>query len=308
MSKEKKYWCPRCQLEETCDDDNESSTVQILTVHEVLRTVSKQEREEKGLPPKTQRIHFVCTECEREFEIKQLRKIVPFLNQTTIVISIGHVIINIMMFKDTFKLAGSKKFDDAVEAIMILWEDYIRPIPIPGVWKYRTDIKNPKTGEKEPCKEIHFLFDLVMRNVDFELGFPIDKRKLNRLMNRDEYKKRVYISKCETTSDTHVNVKMFTEKPDDFKYDVLVYDKPESEPYFAQMAEKKYARKKAVKEKFITFIVFSSAQIILTGRYDKTMKEQYEFFVETTNKHRHEIEEVINKPKMSIREYLKSMK
>ena len=45
MSKEKRYWCPTCQIV-----DMEK---QILTVKEVVRTVSKDECTEKGLPSKT---------------------------------------------------------------------------------------------------------------------------------------------------------------------------------------------------------------------------------------------------------------
>lgn len=300
-SKKKKYWCPMCQLVETGDDTEKK----ILTIEEHVRRVSVEERKEKGFPPQTQKIHFICNNCEREFEIRQLRKIVPFLNQVTIVISIGDVIINAMLFRDSCKMAGNKNLHDAIEMMMILWEDYISLVP--DGWSYRK-IKNPDTGVMETCTDVHFLFELVMRNVGIKLGFPIDKKKLNKLMNRSRYKNRVFISKCEPTSDTHVNVKMYTSKPDDFKYDVLVYEKGcRSDPYFIQMSEKKYAKKKPDKEKYITFIVFSSAEIILTGRYDKDMKRQYEFFVKTAMKHREKIEEVINKPKMSIREYLKSL-
>ena len=53
-----------------------------------------------------------------------------------------------------------------------------------------------------------------------------------------------------------------------------------------------------------TFIIFSSSEIILSGRYYNSMKEQYEFVIETVNKHRHVIEEKLSKPKMSLREYL----
>jgi hypothetical protein len=148
-----------------------------------------------------------------------------------------------------------------------------------------------------------------MRNVDFRLDFPIDKRKLNQLMNCDEYKDHVHLSKCETTSDTHVNIKMFTKKPSNFKYDMLVYEEGGvSDGTILQVEEKLYSRKKRPEAKYITFIVFSSAETILTGRYNESMKEEYEFFVEIVNKHRKEIEEVINKPKMSIQEYLEIQK
>jgi len=303
MSKKKKYWCPTCQLVNTDRDGQES---QIHTVEEELRPIKKSEAKEKNLPLDTKKIHFVCSECDREFQIKQLRKIVPFLNQVTIVLSIGNVIVNIMMFRDNFKLAGNKSYEDAIETVMILWENYISGIE--EGWNFRP-IKNPETGITETGKDVHFLFELVMRNVDFRLGFPIDKKKLNRLMNREEYKDRVHLSQCETTSATHVNIKMHTEKPEDFEYDVLVYEKGKNnDGYFIQMKDNRYAKKKKVGNKHITFIVFSSAEIILTGRYFKNMKEQYEFFVKTATANRNEIEEKINKPKISIREYLNSIK
>ena len=112
LNKEKKYWCLTCQIE-----DNGKK---ILTVKEIARKISDDECTEKGLPSKTQKIYFVCSECEGEFEICHLRRVVPFLNQLTIVLSIGQVNINVMMFKDSFKLAGNKTYDDAVEAVMIL--------------------------------------------------------------------------------------------------------------------------------------------------------------------------------------------
>ena len=84
----------------------------------------------------------------------------------TIVLSIGHDIINVMMFKDSFKLTGNKTYDDAVEAIIISWENYINSIP--NAWSF-SDIKNDKTGKIKTCKDAHFMFDVVMRNVNFQL-------------------------------------------------------------------------------------------------------------------------------------------
>ena len=111
----------------------------------------------------------MCSKCKREFEIYQLCRIVPFLNQVTIVLSIGHILINVMMFKDCMKLSGNKTYDDAVEAVMILWENYITSVP--NAWSFlKTDT----------CKEAHFMFDVVMRNVNFKIGFPIDKFSLDR--------------------------------------------------------------------------------------------------------------------------------
>ena len=196
------------------------------------------------------------------------------------------------MFKHSIKLAGNKTYDYAVEAIMILWENYFNSIP--NAWSFR-----------DTSKGAHFLFDVVMRNINFKIGFQIDKFSLNRLMNRADYKNHVYLSKYESTSDTHVNIKICTEKPDNLEYNMLVYDKAGIEnPYFIQTTEKKYACEKVPKPMYITFLIFSSSVGILSGRCYNSMKEKYEFFTETINKHRNEIEERLSKPKMSLRECL----
>ena len=102
----------------------------------------------------------------------------------TIVLSICHILINVMMFKDCIKISGNKTYDDAVETVMILWENYINSIP--NAWSFR-----------DTCKDAHFMFDIVMCNVHFNLGFTIDKFRLNRLMNRNEYSNHVCLSKYE---------------------------------------------------------------------------------------------------------------
>ena len=308
MSKKKKYWCPVCQLydgEPDKDGSFNTSQKKILSVEEVVLPMSKAESFEKRLPFKTCKIHFICQECKREFDIRQLRKIVPFLNQVTIVISIGDVIVNVMLFKDNIKLAGNRCFDNSIEAIMILWENYIGNNA--RVWSFR-EIRNSETGEMEIAKDVHFLFDLVMKNVVFKLGFPIDKKKLNQVMNRKEYREYLYLSHWESTSATHVNIKMFTRKPEYFEYEMLVYyGGGVSNSHFMKMREKKYALNKTFAKKFITFIVFSSAETILTGRYNQNVKDQYEFFIKTVNKHRAEIEEFISKPEIPIRHYLNTI-
>ena len=98
---------------------------------------------------------------------------------------------------------------------------------------------------------------------------------------------------------------MFGEKPDDFEYNVLVYDKAVIEkPYFIQMKD---ALKKKDKPTYITFLIFSSAQAIITGRYYINRKEHYDFFIVTIIKHRHEIDENISKPMLTLRKCLESI-
>lgn len=327
MSKKKSYWCPMCQLY------NKKGN-QVLTVHEGVCDVSQEnigtyvtELELETYPEDTKKILFQCSECQRYLTLHQLCKIVPFLNQVTIVMSIGDIIINTMMFDINLKVAGNKSFNDAAETVRLLWEEYV--CPNKNNWEV-LESRGPRNTD------VHFLFESVMINVEFALGFPIDKEKLNTLMQGEEYKDRVFLSTYESTSSTHVNIKMYSPKPDDFYYYVLVYEQKNSKgytpqkklesrkntnidnlarnvqkvtdlyklPYFAYADDKWYSRKKPKVEKYITLIVFSSSQTILTGRYANVMEDTYDFFVALANEHKSEIMEMVCRPTLSIREYL----
>jgi hypothetical protein len=190
------------------------------------------------------------------------------------------------MFKDNFKIAGCKSVDDAVEATMILWQDYI--FPNRSLWKLKDDAKDPR-----------FLFDVTMRNVDFKLGFPIERQSLNRLMNKSDYNEMVFMSRYESTSDTNVNIKMYSKKPEDFLYDCLVIPvNTQRNPYFVHPKDNRYRnmKKKSKESKYATLIVFSSSEIILSGKYTKNMKEIYNFFIATIFGNRKMIEENLETP------------
>ena len=236
---------------------------------------------------------YYCKNCKKRYKCHELENhLTHFLNQITVVLSIGEVILNIMLFKNSFKIAGCKEDNDAVEATMILWEDHIRPI-----------LGASKTPGGEAPK---FVFNLVMRNVDFRLGFSIDRKQLNLLMNNKRYKDKIDMSQCETTSHTNVNIKMHSEKPKGFTYDCLVIPDPPKEPFWLKMANNPYESGKPKRKKFITFIVFSSSEVILSGRYPENMKAMYEFFVTEAYKNRDLIEEKIEPPKMDLLTHLRN--
>ena len=191
IRKSKKHWCA-ANCGETVQRGKK--IVKINTITEVPLLIEGTDIHE---------IKYYCSQCKKYYTLKQLKKITNFLNQVTIVLSIGSVILNIMMFKDNFKIAGCKEDNDAVEAAMILWQEYITRIH--DGWTSR-----PQFEKEDP----RFLFRLVMRNVDFKLGFFIDRKALNMLMNSEKYSDRVFMSQCETTGHTNVNIKCI---PDNLK-------------------------------------------------------------------------------------------
>lgn len=279
LRKKKKHWCTICQPIKVVDDRE----VKVLTVTEHLHHESGTTFEDSVYA-----IMYYCSKCQETYRPEEMKKINHFLNQITIVISVGkQPLLNIMMFKDNLKIAGCKNIDDAVEAVLILWQDYISKYP--EAWKLKKGATNPR-----------FVYETVMRNVDFKLGFPIERPALNTLMNEEKFREHIFMSQYESTGHTNVNIKMFSTKPENFKYDCLVIPLDTSrEPHFIKLATipyKKTKKKDSKASKYVTFIVFSSSEIILSGRYDENMKEMYEFFVDVVFKNRKAIEEKLDAP------------
>ena len=306
LRKKQKRWCTVCQPYKLSPEGDEI----------LIKTVTDQLEPVKGTDMFA--IMYYCSKCQKAYKPEELYKINHFLNQITIVFSTGNQpLLNVMMFKDNLKFAGCKGMDDAVEGMMILWQDYIFSPKEVSPWfeggaktlAYRppsleTTAKSPSTPLwtlKRGAKNPRFVFETVMRNVDFKIGWPIERPALNLLMNDEKYAKHIFMSQYESTGHTNVNVKMYSKKPDNFTYDCLVIPLDAStvggrRPYFIKLPDipyksEKKKRKDATTDKYITFIAFSSSEIILSGRYDKNMEEMYNFFVRTVFTHRKNIEE-----------------
>lgn len=285
LRKKKKHWCKVCQPTRTEEDGSEKK---ILTITE--------EYEKSTF--KGQRcilIKYFCSKCQKIYDPKEQKTISHFLNQITIVISLGNEKnppLNIMIFKNTMKIVGCKSKDDAMEAVLILWQDYISRIP--NAWRMVKGANNPR-----------FVFETVMRNVGFKLGFAIERPALNNLMNQEEYSEHVFMSQYETSAHTNVNIKMFSNRPKDFKYECLVIPlDTKRKPFFTYVPEilykarddKKKQKNQKIQGKYATFIVFSSSEVILSGRYDQNMKDAYNFFVSTAFENKDLIEEKLDQP------------
>lgn len=284
LKKAKKYWCSvNCRLTKSVQEDESETKINTIVEEFYLIEGTKDIYETR----------YYCTNCKKYFTLKQLKKILNFLNQVSIVMSLGELNVHIMMFKDNFKIAGCKGEKDAEDTVKILWE-YIQNIGDGfSVKKNHFDDLNPT-----------FLFRPVMRNVEFKLGFFIDREQLNKLMNRKEYNDIVFMSQCETTGHTNVNIKMFCNRPGDYKYEYLIVNENLDYDY-GTLKENFYKLEKRKKDK-ITFIVFSSSEIILSGKYDSEMERTYDFFIKTVFENKNTIEEKIKKPNIDLKSHLKN--
>lgn len=243
-------------------------------------------------------IKYFCSKCEKYYTASDLKITNGFLNQITLILSIGELALNIMIFDKSIKIVGCKTNEDATTAVMILWEDYISVDP--ELWKFLG--KNSEEDIRLERIYPSFTLSLVMRNIDFELGFSIDRKNLNNLMNKPEYSDIIFMSQCEPTGQTNVNLKMYEKKPENHMYHCLYYKN--------NIPHSKYVRncsaiKKKKKEKYITFIIFSSSKIIVSGRYDSVMKEMYYSFINIISQNKDLIAEKLHKPQITVIEKLK---
>ena len=291
LRKMKKYPCPRCKSLNA--KGKEMKTVEAIFV----------KKDVEGFDRPISTLEWYCEKCSRSYEPQTIgrKKIDNFLNQTTLILFLreNHYI-NIMLFKNSLKIAGCKNNEDAITAVTILWSRLT-----PDSWNVNLCFKRP-----------FFVFEVVMRNVGFNLGFGINRTLLNLLMNETQFSDKIALSQFEPTGQTNVNIKMFTSKPENFTYDCLVYPLDENcsadkktacdpdvcpcslldgssrqDPYIIQVDKLFFKKAKGKPEKPMTFIVFSSSQTILSGKYDSNVKEQYQFFIDTLLKYKDRIVE-----------------
>lgn len=204
-----------------------------------------------------------------------------FLNQVTAIVSVGDKNLNTMIFNNKMKIVGNKNGKQAMRAVMVLWN------AISAILNSYTMI------DEHPPR---FVFDTVMTNVDFKLGFKIDRKKLNNLMNEKQNRNVVHLSRFETTENTNVNIKMFAKKPKNFKYACVEMAENHAKPKITRIAINPYIDPKAEekkKDKFTTFLVFRSSKVIQSGRYMDCMEKSYNHFIDLMNQNRTRIEERI---------------
>lgn len=198
------------------------------------------------------------------------------------------ILINVLIFKNCFKISGCKNVGNALEIIMILWETYLAPKS--SMWELNEEFPFLEDGvtPNEEDKKI-FITDIVMQNFDFRLGFDIDRSKLNRLMNQEEFRDWIQLSQFESTIHTNVNIKTYAKRPKVVRYEMLIYDKNSIRRKFTTTNPYNL---KPQKKKNNTFTVFSTSETKISGRYRESIHADYDRFIKVINKYREEIREV----------------
>lgn len=207
-----------------------------------------------------------------------------FRNSITIIMVIDKKLINFKISRNgKFQMTGCKHEKHAEESVKYVW-NYIRN---------NQDLYNFTNGDTI----FRAIFVPAMRNIDFNLGFYIDREKLDEYFNSSTE----YHSLLETSIGyTGVNIKIPVSKPiTDLALKQLSCSKsgrwlkPTYIPYqeYLNMMEPKERDKKLKKTYYNTFLIFQSGCCILSSMCAEFGKDSYYDFRNIINSKRDLFEE-----------------
>lgn len=196
-----------------------------------------------------------------------------FRNSITVIIILDNKPINFKICKNgMFQITGCK-FDRHAE------------LCIKHIWYFINEQENNLFTFTKNQNKLECIFLPVMRNIDFDLGFNIDREKLSKYISTHTR----YHSLLETSfgyTGCNVKVKLkhdFTlmkikkityEDIDDIRENIITYG-----DYLATLPEKDRL-KKLNKERFNTFLIFHSGSILYSGSTAEFMRDIYYEFIE----------------------------
>ena len=216
---------------------------------------------------------------------KKKKKKNYFRNSITVVMVLSDKKINFKISRNgKFQMTGCKKDTHAEDCVKYIWE-YI---------KDSEDIYTLPEGENFKA-----LFIPAMRNIDFSLGFILDREKLDKYFNTNTD----YHSLLETSIGyTGVNIKIPVEKPIStlqikqlsYKGDKWLKPKYVSYETYLDTLKPKEKQKKIDKERYNTFLVFHSGKVIMSSMCEDFAKDTYYEFLDIIKNNFKKFEEKLN--------------
>ena len=213
----------------------------------------------------------------RGVELKKRKKSSKyFRNAVTIIISVNNKLINLKISANgKFQVTGCKNFDNCRKAIVYL---------------FNIIIKNKDTYLKSYKDKIKILFNNVMTNKDFSVGFTVNRENLDNIINNNTE----YNSLLETSFGyTGVNLKMKLNKNIERDFNCLELDLSTGEykdyvvnykDYINTLNDKELLKEN--KDRHVTFLIFQSGNVIMSGMNEIFMEKYYNIFFDIVNKNK----------------------
>jgi len=208
-----------------------------------------------------------------------------FRNALSVVMKVDEKLVNFKLSKNgKFQMTGIKTDAHTIECVKQMWR-HIRDLEDPSVWKVH--------GER-----LEAVVKVVMTNIDFALGFKVNRASIDRYVNQNS----PHHSLLETSFGyTGVNIKFPCEQKLDRSLDRYYMDLATGEWEAGSVQLCDYLqtispedRLKESKLRYNTFLVFHSGNVIMSGVILPLMKDAYREFLDIVAKSRSEIEEKLS--------------
>jgi hypothetical protein len=139
------------------------------------------------------------------------------------------------------------------------------------------------------------MFIPVMRNIDFSLGFNVDREKLAKYIStQTKYHCLLETSfgytGCNSKVPINIDIRKMKIKKLSFVDDNWVEKDSTYDEYLNKLTEKEI-NKKMNKERFVTFLIFHSGKVIQSSINSEFGRDSYYYFLEIINSAFDEIEE-----------------
>ena len=211
-----------------------------------------------------------------------------FRNSVTIVMVVDGKKINFKISNNgKFQMTGVKKDQHGEDCVKYIW-NYIKDTE--GIYTLPAN------------QNFRAIFIPAMRNIDFSLGFILDREKLDEYFNSFTH----YCSLLETSIGyTGVNIKIPVTKPiselkiKELNYKNNLWLKPRMISYqnYLDTLKPKEQQKKLDKDRFNTFLVFHSGKVIMSSMCEDFARDTYYEFLEIIKHNYKEFEEQLTEEK-----------
>ena len=202
-----------------------------------------------------------------------------FLHSVTIVMSLhNNKFVNVKVSANgKFQITGCKENHHYEDTILALYQNLVRI----QEWTGETCYSIIQDEPSQTSTNVKAVFNTVMQNVDFNIGFPINRQRLDSFINQNTE----YCSIFEGSINTEVNIKIPVRESSDTDLHQIRFDLVDQKiihekvPYafYCDLLKEKERKKETRKERAHSVLLFNSGSLIMSSRGPDMERAYYEF-------------------------------
>lgn len=206
-----------------------------------------------------------------------------FSNSTTIVMYVGKIIVLKVPSQGKIQITGCRSEEQVYQAIHAIWR---------GIQKIK--VEHPEVAQIPEGEVPRVIYHAVMNNINMNLGFSINKRKVHEFLYQDTEFHIIPNDKKYAGVTAKLEVEGMKELP-------LVKHRFLNGKWYASngtwtdylsMLSPKDRKKEENMERYQTFLIFHSGKVIQSGPRYELMEDVFRYFINLMNANRGKIEDL----------------